>query len=262
MEVDANNQYGWAMLQEMPDDKFEWVSSDEWPTIEQTLNFADGPIAIFDLGIFDHQMLDENKSVILAGNLEYPAELHERDDNYPLAPKVMTIELEITNEMQHNLRAQYFKAACPFSRKLICLFLPKKHYVVLGQLLRFNLDRGMKLLTAHRAIRFNSLPYVAGYIANNTEKRKKFKQNDVKKSFYKLMNNAPYGKTIENVARGTDIRLLKHGEGAESGREAALRRLPGVRLPGGAARGASGGSGRRGETAAKGAGGELNAEAQ
>ena len=126
----------------------------------------------------------------------------------------MTIEPEITCEKQHNLRAQYFGAACTFSRKLICFSLPKKHYVVLGQLLLFYLDRGMRLVKVHRAIRFNSSTFVAGYIATNTEKRKQFKQDDVKKAFYKLMNNAPYGKTIENVARRTDIKLLNDMEKA------------------------------------------------
>ena len=141
-------------------------------------------------------------------DLKYPPELHERDDDYPLAPKVMTIEPEITGEKQHNLRAQYFGAACPYSQKLICSFFPKKHYVVLGQRLRFYLDRGMRLVKLYRAIRFRSLPYVASYIANNTAKRQQYKHDDVKKAFYKLMNNAPYGKTIEYVARRTDIRLL------------------------------------------------------
>ena len=116
-------------------------------------------------------------------NLEYPPELHDRDDDYSLASEVMTIEPEITGVKQHNLRAQYFGAACPFSQKLICSFLPKKHYVVLGQLLRFYLDCNMRLVKVHRAIRFNSSPYVAGYIANNTEKRKQLKHDYVKKSF-------------------------------------------------------------------------------
>ena len=72
----------------------------------------------------------------------------------------------------------------------------------------------MRLVKVHHAICFNSSLYVAGYIANNTEKRMQFKHDDVKKAFYKLMNNAPYGKTIENVARRTDIKLLNDMEKA------------------------------------------------
>ena len=70
----------------------------------------------------------------------------------------MTIEPEITGEKQHNLRAQYIGAACPYSRKLISSFLPKKHYVMLGQLLRFYFDREMRLVIVHKAIRFKSSP--------------------------------------------------------------------------------------------------------
>ena len=73
------------MSQEMPDSKFEWVSQDECRTMEQNLIFADGRIAMFDIGIFDHRVLDEKKSFILEVDLEYPPELHERDDDYPLA---------------------------------------------------------------------------------------------------------------------------------------------------------------------------------
>ena len=129
-------------------------------------------------------MTDEKKiSFIFEVDLEYPLELHDRDDDYSLAPEVMSIEPEITAEKEHNLRAHYFVAACPFSRKLICSFLSKKLCVMLGQLLRFYLDRGMRLVKVHSAIRFNSSPYVAGYIANNTEKRKQLKHDDVKKAF-------------------------------------------------------------------------------
>ena len=85
---------------------------------------------------------------------------------------------------------------------------------MLRQLLRFYLDRRIKLVKVDRAIRFNSSLYVAGYIAHNMEKQKRFKHDDVKKAFYKLMNNAPYKKTIENVARLTDIRLLNDMEKA------------------------------------------------
>ena len=105
------------MSQEMPDGYFEWVTDDECRNMEQLLNYADGRIAIFDTGLFDHRENEKDKkSFILEVDLKYPPELHERDDDYPLAPEVMTIEPEITGEKQHNLRAQYFGAACPYSR--------------------------------------------------------------------------------------------------------------------------------------------------
>lgn len=53
------------------------------------------------------------------------------------------------------------------------------------------------------------MPYVASYIATNTAKRQQFKHDDVN-VFYKLIINAPYIKTIENVARFTDIHLLNN----------------------------------------------------
>ena len=123
MEIDANTLYGWAMSQEMPDGKVDWVCADECSAMEQQLNCADGRIAIFYLNLFDHRVLDEIKSNILEVDLEYPPELHLLDYDYSLAPEVMTIETEITGEEQHNLLAQYIEAACPFSCKLICSFL-------------------------------------------------------------------------------------------------------------------------------------------
>ena len=117
-------------------------------------------------------------------DLDYPKELHESDNDYPMAPELMTIEAEITGEKQHELRAQYFGAACPFTRTLVCSFLPKTYYVVYGQLLAFYLSRGINLVNVHRAIRCFS-PYVVKYIANNTTNRQQYTPDDVKTSLYK-----------------------------------------------------------------------------
>ena len=62
MDVDANTLYGWAMSQEMPDGDFEWVSQNECREMELLLNYADGRIAIFDLGVFNHRVTDEKKN--------------------------------------------------------------------------------------------------------------------------------------------------------------------------------------------------------
>ena len=67
----------------------------------------------------------------------------------------------------------------------------------------------------HRAIRFKSSACVANNIANNTAKRQHYKHDDFKKAFYKLMNNAPYIKSIKHVARQTNIRFLNNMEQAQ-----------------------------------------------
>ena len=124
------------MSQEMPDGDFKWLSQAECSNIEVRLNYANGRIEMFHIGLFDHQVNKEDeKSFIIEVDLEYSSALQKCNKDYPLAP-VITIQLEITGKKQHNLSAKYLGAAFPYSRKLICLFLPTKHYVELDQLLR------------------------------------------------------------------------------------------------------------------------------
>ena len=58
------------MSQKMPDSKIEWVSVDQCRAMEQQLNSADSRIAISDLNMSDHRVLDENKSFIFELDLE------------------------------------------------------------------------------------------------------------------------------------------------------------------------------------------------
>ena len=55
MEVNANNFYGWAMPQDMPNNDFEWLSQYECRNMELLLNYADGRIATVDTELFDHR---------------------------------------------------------------------------------------------------------------------------------------------------------------------------------------------------------------
>ena len=112
------------------------------------------------------------------------------------------------SDTQHRLVLKYLNAAAPGSKELVCPLLPKRKYVVFSQLLQFYLKPGMLCSKVHLGIKFTALPYLAGYIKHNTERRFACRDNDTKTNFYKFMSNSPYGKAMEKVAKRSDIRLL------------------------------------------------------
>ena len=67
----------------------------------------------------------------------------------------------------------------------------------------------MKLTKIHRVLQFNESPWLAKYIDFNINKRSNA-NNAFEEDFFKLMNNAVFGKTLENLRKRINLKLTSN----------------------------------------------------
>ena len=168
--LDANNLYGWAMSKKLPVNGFKWINNKE----------TAGPV--INEEFIKNYNENDNKGYIFEVDVKYPKKLHDLHSDLPFLPERMEIN------------------KC---KKLVCNLYDKKKYVVHIKSLKQALNHGLKFKKVHRIIEFNQEAWLKPYIDMNTELRKLAK-NDL----FKLMNNSVFGKTMENIRKHRDIKLV------------------------------------------------------
>ena len=189
MYLDANNLYGWAMSQYLPTGGFRWMTQKQ--------------IDMTDLAKYKE---DSHKGLILEVDLEYPKELHDLHNDYPLGPEKVKVTKDMLSEYCKNI-AEKYKISTGLVYKLIPTLSDKNKYVLHYRNLQLYLSLGLKLNKIHRVLEFNQSPWLKQYIDYNTDKRK-IAKNSFEKDFFKLMNNSVFGKTMENIRKRVDVRLI------------------------------------------------------
>ena len=157
------------MSEPLPVDGFDWIKD----------------MSKIDEDFIRNYDKDSDKRYILEVDVKHPKKLHSLHSNLPFLPERMKID------------------KC---NKLVCNLYYKKNYVVHIRSLKQALSHGLILKKIHRIIQFNQEACLKRYIDMNTELRKQAK-NDFEKYFYKLMNNAVFRKTMENVRKHRDIKI-------------------------------------------------------
>ena len=127
MYLDANNLYGWAMSQYLPTGGFRWMTQQQIDKINLT-----------------KYKEDSEKGLILEVDLEYPEELHDLHNDYPLGPEKVKVANNMLSKYCKNIADKY-GISTALVQKLIPTLSNKKKYVLHYRNLQLYIDLGLKV---------------------------------------------------------------------------------------------------------------------
>ena len=194
--IDSNNLYGASMLRKLPVKNIRWLNKNE----------------INNLDILNIDP-DGDTCYILEVDLHYPESLHDTHTDYPLAVEKKIIcedQLSPVNKEFLLKNNEKFKP----STKLVPDLHDKNKYVCSLRNLQLFLRHGLILKAVHRVLAAEQSDFMSSYINFNSIKRQAA-TSDFEKEFFKLLNNAVFGKFIESVRKRTNVDIVKDDKKAK-----------------------------------------------
>ena len=194
---DATNLYGWAMRMPLPIRGFKWM--DDVSVIDKDWVMRYDPEGL--------------QGYTLEVDLHVPDHLHDKMNAFPMAPHRRLVDDSELSEKQLHVRKVILEKPNPSKSPILVADLcEKKNYVVSIDALQFYLKEGLVLDKVHRGISFEQESWMRPYIDFNTKMRNKHERNPILKALFKLMNNAIFGKTMENTRLYKNIFLETHAD--------------------------------------------------
>ena len=148
--LDKNNLYGCSMSEYLPYAEFEWLENvDE----------------------FDVNSINEQSGIgyFLEVDLEYPDELHELHNDYPLTPEKLAVTNDMLSKYCKEIADEY-DIKVGDVKKLIPNLKNKTKYVLHYRNLQLYLFLGMKLTKIHRVLKFKQSDWMKKYVDFITKK--------------------------------------------------------------------------------------------
>ena len=181
MYFDVNSMYAWAMTKKLPIGKFRWASEDELKKIKGYM---------------------------------------ERKEYDKIPPCSLNVDLE------HNIKnigIERIFSMCPENvvvdgvKKLTQHLNPKKNYIIHHEAFKYYLKKGIIINKLNSAVLFEEAAWMKSYIEHCIKMKKRDAKDPFKKDFWKLMCNANFGKSCQNVRNQVDFKLVNNKKALQKG---------------------------------------------
>ena len=191
---DANNLYGHSVNQPLPYDKIEMWHGHPDPymnKLEETINTSVHSDIVYFVEVA----------------LGYPDNLKEKQSIVRFVRENKVFKKRKYNVFMNKIKPKGFSK----TKKLICDWIDKKNYFFHYRMLKLHVRQGMVVGKNHQINSFKQSKWFEKNISLNTQRRNEAKR-ELEKDFYKLLNKAFYGKTVDNLKIRLRLEFIKKYE--------------------------------------------------